>query len=134
MLAGHDALRVRTTRVGQVDEQGQRAAVGKRNHDGMWARQLGRGHLSVVGIPQRYLNVRSDLVSRHAQPDRRVSTWRSNSSTHFGSARRRRAPLTRVLLTASGPDLAKARRFVASWAYGGDAPALLLVKQPADRT
>jgi len=54
VLARHDAFRVRAVRVGQVDEQGQRAAGSKCCHDGVRAGEA--GHLDVVGIPVTRLN------------------------------------------------------------------------------
>jgi hypothetical protein len=55
MFTRHDALRVRTARVSQVDEQGQRAAGSECCHDGVKAGEL--GHLDVVGIPGARLNI-----------------------------------------------------------------------------
>jgi hypothetical protein len=104
MLARHDALRVWAARVGQVDEQGQRATVGKRSHDGMRERQLSRGHPVVVGISEPHLKICSDLGSRRAQPGRRVDItpqlgliwpWRTRLP-HGGPTDARPEPLVRL--------------------------------------
>ena len=62
MLSRHDAFRVRTARVGQVDEQGQRAAGSEGCHDGVKAGEL--VHLDVVGIFETRLNIHSGVFNK----------------------------------------------------------------------
>ena len=78
VLARHDAFRVRAVRVGQVDEQGQRAAGSKCCHDGVRAGEA--GHLDVVGIPVARLNTHSGAFNNFLYDCARLSAVQTRVS------------------------------------------------------